>query len=301
MSKVKIDLLADWTEIQLRELTNMGYAVGAADTPEQISLAFYNVQRREILPRRRTVHQSRELTCPSAHRAGLNVVFKKAARGQDLRPHQSTRLAQADYNDALLNDWRIQHFHLGSIPYPKMPKFVARTGPVLFAYVAEGDFFAIDVMTHNDFARQRLLEIVHRNWPDLIERHRLKGVLAKEAKCSDDDVKRVRIGHVVTTTEIDGIVYAPPGGGYSSSGTSIEVGLQHDHAYRTFSNIEKYISEHIDQIVENARQRGRTMVPPFNFQLHLVCPDRIEVKEMNSATIFPFPITLTLGGHVWRQ
>jgi len=291
MSQIKIDLLADWFQIQRRELTNMGYPVGAGDSPEKISLAFYNLKRREISPRRRTVHQSRELTCPSDHRRGLNLVLKKSARGENLRSHQSTRLLRADYNDALLNDWRIQHLHLGTQPHPTLPTFVDRTEMVLFAYVADDDFFAIDVMTHDDFARQRLLEVVHRNWPKLIERYRVKGVLGLATRPSDDDIKICRISGVLTMTEIDGVVYAPPGGGYLGSGKGVEVIRHHDHACDTFSKIESYITEHIDQLVGEARRGGSRISPPFDFRLYLVGRDRIDVKEMNSNTVFPFLLT----------
>ncbi|MFZ0887421.1 MAG: hypothetical protein WA005_03135 [Candidatus Binataceae bacterium] len=288
MLEMRADFLADWCEIQKTELTRMGYTVNPSDTAETISLAFYNVQRRIIPQGPRTVVQSRELTCPYEHRAGLNVVLKRAAGGLDLRPHQSKALLQADYNDALLNDWRIHHFHLGTTPGPNAPDFVERTGPVLFACVTEDEFLAIDVMEHGDWARQRLLEVIHRNWPKLIERYRIRA-LGLEMKPSDDDIKKLRSGHVQSMTEVDGVVYAPPGGGYATSGTSMEVVFQHQNACRVLLGLQDHVTKNIDQLVQLARNKGGAMAPPFHFRLKLVAPNLIEVIEIKSNATFAFP------------
>jgi hypothetical protein len=290
MADVTADFLADWHEMQKAKLSRMGYPTKPGETRETISFAYYNLERRMILSNRRTVHQSRELSCPLEHRAGLNEVLKKAAKGSDLRPHQSTKLVRADYDDALLNDWRVQHLHLGTAPDKGIPGFMGRTGPVLYAYLTAEDFFAIDVMEHEALAHQRLLQIIHRNWPNLLEPYRLKGVLGLSVKPSDDDIKMSRTQHVLASTEIDGVVYAPPGGGYASNGTSIEVVLSHDNAVQIFLHLQDHIAQNIDKLVEQEKNEGRGMVPPYHFKLRLFSPDRVEVIEINSGTIFPIAL-----------
>ncbi|MFZ0889349.1 MAG: hypothetical protein WA005_12915 [Candidatus Binataceae bacterium] len=291
MPEITANFLADWCEMQRTELVSMGYTLKPSETPEAISLAFYNVQRRVIPLRVRTIFQSRELTCPYKHRAGLNLLLKRAAKGLDLRSHQSKGLLQPDYNDALLNDWRIHHFHLGTTPERDAPDFVQRTGSVLFAYVTADELFAVDVMEHGDWARQRLLEIIHRNWPKLIECYRPKGVLALEMTPSDDDIKKLRSAHVQSATQIDGVVYCAPGGGYAMSGISDEVVDQHDNACRIFSGIQDYMTQNIDTLVKRARQDlGCAMTSPFHFKLKLVGADRVEVIEINSKATFIFPM-----------
>ncbi len=290
MPEVNADFLADWCEIQRAELTQMGYGLKPTDTAETISLAFYNVQRRTIPPKPRTVLQSRELSCPYELRGGLNVMLKKAAKGVDLRPHQSKGLLRADYADALLNDWRIHHFHLGTKPDPKEPAFVERTGPVLFAWVTKDELCAIDVLEHGDWARQRLLETIHRNWPALIERYRLKGI-GLETVPTDANIKDLRSGHVQSMTQIDGVIYFPPGGGYATDGTSMEVVAQHQNACRIFSSIQDHVINNIAVLVERARENlGCAMTPPFHFKLKLVSTRQLEVIEINSKATFIFPI-----------
>lgn len=95
MAEITADFLADWHEMQKTELSRMGYPPQPGETQEEISLAFYNLERRIIPSNKRAVHQSREFSCPVEHREGLNEVLKKSAKGSDLRPHQSTKLVQA--------------------------------------------------------------------------------------------------------------------------------------------------------------------------------------------------------------
>jgi hypothetical protein len=297
MLEVNADFLADWCEMQKAELARLGYTLKPTDTAETTSLAFYSVQRRTISQKRRTVVQSRELSCPHEFRVGLNIVLKGAARGLDLTPHQSKGLLRAESTDALLNDWRIHHLHLGTSPDPRDPAFVHRTGPVLFAYVTDDTLYAIDVMEHGDWARQRMLEIVHRNWPSLIERYRLKGVVGLEMVPTDKDVKLLRSGHVQSMTQIDGVVYAPPGGGYATDGTSIEVVLQHQRAHRILSNIQDRVIKNVDALVERAREDLKcAMRPPFHFKLKLVSATQIEIVEINSKATFIFPTGRQLKG-----
>jgi hypothetical protein len=289
MSDVSIDLTADWSHFQEQELTRMGYALKSGATPEEISLTYYKLERRLIPTNRRTVQQSREMSCPIEQRSGLTRLLKKATTGADLRPHQSTKLLQADYDDALLNDWRIHHFHLGTDPHDKLSGFVKRTGPVLYAYVTSNEFFAIDVLDHSSFARQRLLEIIHRNWPNLIAHYSIRGS-GLEFVPTDADIKTLRSGHVQGMTLIDGVIYAPPGGGYATDGTSMEVVLQHQNAQRTLRRLNDYILKNIQGLVEQARSEGSSMTPPYDFKLHGIDSERIYVIEANSAVVFPFPM-----------
>lgn len=214
--------------------------------------------------------------------------MKSAAKGLDLRPHQSKALLRANYDDAMLNDWRIHHFHLGIRPDANDSAFVERTGPVLFAYVTENELYAIDVMKHDDWARQRLLEITHRNWPQLIQHYRTPSGVRLAMVPTDQDIKNLRRGHDQSATQIDGIAYYPLGGGYVTSGESLQVVLEHQKVLRTLQWLQNHDIKTVDQLVEDAREKGCTMSPPFHFRLKHVAPNLIEVNEINCNATFPF-------------
>lgn len=80
----------------------------------------------------------------------------------DVHKYLSKKLYESDYNDMLLNDWGIYHFHLG-IPGAG-EKFAPRTGKLLFTLISKEDFYCITIGNHGDWNPQNLLEIVHKNW-----------------------------------------------------------------------------------------------------------------------------------------
>jgi hypothetical protein len=55
---------------------------------------------------------------PARLAAGEQAFLTAVVAGDNLRPYQNTRLAKADFDDGLLNDFGIQHFHLGTAPHP---------------------------------------------------------------------------------------------------------------------------------------------------------------------------------------
>jgi len=289
MCEITIDLLADWCEMLKAELARRGYVLHESAAPEDISLAFYNLQRRLVPPRQRAVFMSRELGCPYEHRVGLDLLLRKASEGSDLRPYQSKKLLNAAFNDSLLSHWRIHHFHLGTRPDPKAPEFVERSRFVLFAWATNDELFAIDVMGHGNWSRQRLLKIVDDNWPALIENYRLKQVVGLKRTISDYDVQCLRSISMNSATEVNGQIYAPPGGGCAASGTSVAVVFQHDSACEIFESIQNRVVQNIHNLVEHARRAGYAMTPPFHFKLNPVAVDRIEVIELHSKARFVFP------------
>ena len=56
--------------------------------------------------------------------------------------------------DGLLNEWGVHHLHLGTKSYSKNHAFIARTGPLLLALIAEDDFYAINVYLHGAWESQ---------------------------------------------------------------------------------------------------------------------------------------------------
>lgn len=135
-----------------------------------------------------------------------------------LTPYLSKRIMRLDYDDLLLNDWRIHHLHLGTAI--ESDGFVSRTADLLYVYFESSDAYLIEIRGHSDFACQELLQIVHENWPQLIAKYRMNGRVVQQL--SDADIKKLRSGGVQPLISMnDGTVYAPPGGGITTAGTSV--------------------------------------------------------------------------------
>jgi hypothetical protein len=264
---VVADFLADWVEILTSRLEELGYAVPEGTKPEKVSILFFSVMKRRVPARPRTVHVAPEVKCPEAHRAGLDALLAKVRCGDDLSPHQSGSLDDLAYNDAMLNDWGIFHFHLG-LNVGK-DGYVERTGPLAFARVTDSEFFLIDVAKHGAWSHQRLVEILHANWPHTIRAHAASGVSAA-AVITDEQVAAYRRAGLLLPTQMrDGTVYLLLGGGYMSDGTSGEAVTQSDLAMTRVVQCENAVRKNAMDLVAKAEGQGFVVARPPTFKLVL--------------------------------
>lgn len=203
------------------KLARGAFPASPADSSETIALRYFNVQRRLIRPKPRTVHRTSSfLTSPSIQ-AGFQLVEGKFIRGDDLTPHLSKKIGDPDYADAMLNDWGIHHLHLGTASDPK-GFFMERTGPVLYAYVTDSDAYFLTVAAHGEWSNQKLMQALHDNWPSVLAPFRIRGVNAG-SPLTDDQIGLLRRGGVYLPVRVsDGTMYSPPGGGINTSGTSVD-------------------------------------------------------------------------------
>lgn len=227
---LNVDFVADATATIRTHLTGLGYWVPTPLSAESIRIQYFNLKHRLLRQVPRTTHRAANFSCPPEHRAGLGLVEAKIASGADLRPHLSRGILKLDYSDALLNDWGVYHLHLGTTV--DADGFIARTGPVLFARFTQSDAYLIDVKRHGSWSNQDIVKAIHSNWPESIERFKLKGIASftvpGDDPTTDDDVSKMRKAGGQVLQELGGAVYAPIGGGYSTNRTSANVVIAND-------------------------------------------------------------------------
>ena len=226
MSKsVKADFDADWREYLVGALRKEGYAPAATSSTDKLAIQYYGSQWRRVPIRKRSVHRSSPLTCPDELKKGLDALCKKFEHGEDVRPHLSRTLKKPDFDDSMLNDWGVYHFHLGTSI--ESDGFAARSDPVLFAFVGADDVYFIDCRNHGSWTDDDILPIIHSEWPELLEPFRIVDLVAVAVPTSAADRKALRKAGLNSVIQIGGSdFYAPPGGGYTMDGTSIAVRIR---------------------------------------------------------------------------
>jgi hypothetical protein len=265
---VDVDFCSDWANLLRNELDLMGCPAENNDSPFDVCVKYYNSLLRQPTVRPRIILKSREFTCPADHQAGLIVLEDKVKNGQDISPYLHNKLSNSAYNDGLLNDWGIHHFHIGEIG--KQSGKVSRTGPLLYALVKDDHFYMIDVMSHKDFSKQRLIEIIYSNWPDVIEGYEVEGALGLDYVCNDEDVRRLRDNGISTLTmRSDGAVHLPVGGGITTSGTSVEVARQSTRCMKILKMAEHLLKRDTDEIRQKAISAGYVVGNRFEFALKI--------------------------------
>ncbi len=289
----KMDFHSDWTAMLKSALQELGYVVDPNLDPSNISITYFNLQRRRISASPRKLFVSREFTCPTNLDTGLDLIKNKIKIGDDLFPHQSTRLNDPNYNDPLLNDWDIHHLHLGTVV--QTSGFVERTGPVLFARITEDSFYMIDVLDHGSglqpWVKRRLIEIIHSNWPESIAQYRIKGILSVEFNPSDEEIGKLRKSNLNSTLQMDdGTIYAPPGGGFTTSGSSVEAVLTTNKYTHLIRNIEKFIRDNVDNLILDAAKAGVTIGPRLDFKMIELRNESVTIVDTNTGFAFRFPI-----------
>lgn len=248
---IDIDLQNDLRGQLYRRLGKAGYK----DVDEEHAvLQFYKLLKRQIAPRPRRVLYSKEFTCPEKYEQALNEFEEKARRGDDIRPYMSSKLRFADYDDLLLNDWGIQHFHLTR--WFNKDGSAKSSNYEIFAYVTDAALHMIQVYHHQAedlYSKQEMVRIIRDNWPWLIEKFHIDGALELEEKFDDHAYGEIRKAHVGTFVELEeGEIYGMIGGGYASNGFSLEALRNADFWLNRLGTFQKVA-------VENAVWIGQTI------------------------------------------
>jgi len=282
-----IDVLGDLKEITYKMLLNAGYK----DADPNASLEqFFNLQKRKIERKPRKVFCSKEFSYPTEYERAYLEFIERVEKGEDLTPFQSTKILDPTYYDLLLNDWNIHHFHL-TRRFQKNG-FSARSHYLLFAFVTEKAIYLIQTYTHqyaddNRYAMQEMVRIIHRNWPELIARYRIKGAATVTEHFTDLQYAEARESHGLLFIEPEkGSVYCLIGGGYSTSGMSLDVLKATDSWIERSRAAEQYIVQNIPSLISTFVQMATCELYEFSF--HLLWADSDEeftFLERNSLAI----------------
>lgn len=247
--QIEADLYSDWIAILKNRLESYGIEVGKDKNAQDISLMFFNFLKRIVEPKPRKVKISKEFSCPKKYTKELSKIIKMIERGDSIIPflsrftfHVNSEEQYKKY-DGLLNDWGIHHLHFQT----------EGTKELIFAKFDEDTAYFIQVKKHGDWADYELLEIVQNNWPSIIVGYELKNVLAAKPRLTAKEHKMLRNkGISVISTLSNGKVYAPPGGGTTTSGISIKTVTTSDYHRKVLVSFEKYIRENFKKLLKKS-------------------------------------------------
>lgn len=233
--------LSDLISIMREEIKEIGFDSSAQNLlDDKVVQRYCTLCRRLITEKSRKVHKAEGFYCPPELEAGLKILEEKFSCGDNVNPYQSRGIqalgnASGRFNDGLLFDWGIHHFHLGVEPVKD--KFIQRTGDLLFAVVKEDAVYFISIAEHKtNWTNKDLLEIVQENWPSLLEGWQIDTPLSSECNLSEDirvdtplssecnysgeDIRNLRNAGINVIISLDsGNSYLGPGGGITTDGS----------------------------------------------------------------------------------
>ena len=254
---------ADWGGIMSRYLTLCGSPTAELSEPWDLTAAVLNLERFWLPRMPRAVFRAKGL--PEI--TSLTTFLTLVEAGEDLSPYQS-RLYQPSFNDLLLNDLGIRHFHMTEPAAPRVDQ-------LLFAIVQAKVFYAVAVQGHSAFKAEALVEEVHVNWPELLAEFIPPNVVPGSHKGPSISKRAAfrKVGLMTAIQVSDGTIYLPPGGGVTTGGLgghrglSVVVVIDANKAMTYITNLERATLD--------AAERIAAMIDESDKHLTLACRGNI--------------------------
>lgn len=231
-------------------------------TAWNLAYQYFSVCHRIISNIQRPVFWSKELTrkrdndqIAPEHLKAIQQITDDSEAGKSLFKYMSTKNTRASNEDKLYTDWKIAHFHLSDAPssvdrhQSDLVHFVERTGVLLFAFPELNGLYLLDVLDHGQkylWATKELVDILYRNWPQVIEKHRLI-VNGHTVITEQIHTVREKNGTVVLSTE-DGKTFGPFGGGLTSAGSNLSLIMRADYLLNCCDEYLNAVSKKADKI-----------------------------------------------------
>lgn len=248
--KIETNFIQDIVAAFREELESCSYKNIPQDNNEIVH-AYFKVMHRIILSIPRKVKKSDIFICPPELIQGLEILEFKISKGENINPYQSKKLMDIQENDPLLNDWGIHHLHLG-MEKEETTSFFKRTGQLLYVFFTEDTAYFLNIFVHGQWTNKSLLEILDRNWPELIARWESNIIDIEELDSNSMDKMRKAGG--IFFMKVNGKIFSPPGGGYATAGNSISAVIQSDHFLMKLREYENWIRNNERDFEKRVRQ-----------------------------------------------
>ncbi len=271
MSSLKIDLVKDWQNHILEVMKNEGLNNTSKMKIDQLIIRYFTYLRKKEPGLKHKIHFSQEFVCPEKFIKSLCTIIDLLKTGGDIGPYLSTS-AVALKNDYMFNNWGIIHLHLGEKPYKNDPRFIERTGLLLFIFRQDNDAYLINTSEHGRWSILENLEILGKNWPEQFNNRKLNGITGLNHIMTDEE--RFNLWKVggdtvteVTAQKGETVIIVPPGGGCMTSGDSQKDTIFYLNMKKRIKANEKAIICNIELIKSKMRAENIQPVDSLEFKL----------------------------------
>lgn len=274
------DFRNDWIAIMrdILEDARISYASDLSD--EQVSFVFWSTMLRRIDPKPRKVRRASGLACPAPLEAGLDVLTLELEQGRDVNSHVCRTRADADdanFHDGLLNDWNVQHFHLGQDG--------AQNEECLFAVVTDDAVYQLGVFGRGGYTETTLVQSIHDNWPELIAS--VKTSVPPSSAPPDPAKKQLKPTPRSLIQVADGTVYRSVGGGVTSARIGGSIVHHSDNAFDKISAWQRWFDQMAPQRLPSMKAQGIKFGDPPTFLLALEPGNQFSAVEHTAEVRIP--------------
>ncbi len=247
---IEIDLVADMANIMREEMREINYKVNIPDDREAM-IYYFTTCVRIVKAKPRKVHEANSIVVPESRKAGYDALKARFMKGESVMPHLSKQINGLKFQDKMLYDWGIHHFHLDD--KVEEDGFVKQHNELVYAIVEEDDVYFIDILEHNHWSDKDLLEKVLSNWPYLLKPYQIGEIPVEDFDSNDiEQLRKSNVNLVLTLS--DGHGYMGRGMGMTGAGTSANASIQTIDMVNSLQKLEKQI------IDNNTNLDGKTLI-----------------------------------------
>lgn len=259
-----IDLEKDYENICRGELTRIGYGIAVTDDAEDIEIKCINYYFRLPIWKPRKVLEAKDFSCPTNLQSYYSNLKQKIEAGDDLTEYLS-KLIKRDYQDKMLEDWKVYHLHLFS-QLPGTPHNPL-DGNIVYCSITEDIVYVLFIGNHSQFSDQSMLSIISDNWPDLMKNSTVCDDGELMMRASNSDISELRKNNINTLMEVNGKIITPIGGGFDSCGNSLMVTMRNDMNRKWLRDFEKNINSTESKIQNIILSNGQSIPQKLNISL----------------------------------
>lgn len=247
-----INLVTDFEKLLDKHLSDMGVC---RKNPQDPAMDYFRLQQRLIENKPRNIKKANGFSYPVEYKKALDLIEITILNGGNIHPFMTRNLLKLKREDLMLSDWGIYHLHLSTEhDMVKKDGFMKRSNELLMVKIDETTVYFITVVPHkkrNVWTLNKYIEIIYDNWPEMIEKFKLKDIRLSE-HITEEQRTQFRKAHGFVFTELeDGTCCTSMGGGYASDGTSMNALLAHDDLYRILESAEQVLSENIENYIKS--------------------------------------------------
>lgn len=252
---------------------------------QHIIYEYSNLRERLIPIRPREIVYSKNFIINPKYKEGLKSLERKIQNGEDLTTHLSRKIFQADFSDGLLFDFGIYHLHLGILPDKNHPKLVQGYKDVLYAVFTDDKAFFIRIDDHRNWANLDLLKIVQQEFPQILEKWELQGILSMSSYPTEKERLELRKAGINAPIAINGKYYISPGGGMNTAKTSSNGVLKMNTHYHFYEKIDSQIKQFFDKYNQEIQEKTN-LHGNLTFQMSNISPMEF-VDKKNKIRLIP--------------
>ena len=165
-----MNLIRDFKRILLAHGRKQGLIFSDVDS-DKTFIRILSFNRKIGLGNKKKVSYTKGIRISKEYKKRVSHILEYLADGGNIIPYLSKQsINLTGPGDLLFNDWNILHIHLGKRKDKKDPRFIERTGELLFLINRETEIRVLGVYDHkpSPWTKKELLQRIYDTWPEML-------------------------------------------------------------------------------------------------------------------------------------